>query len=133
MIFNQEKNFKSFFTEYFNQKDYGFIFKGDLSIIPYLTAIDNIFLIKSFKKVLKEKPQLVEWISKKEFLQSKALYLTAVEKILTQYYRLIIENKHYIITDNLSDNISTENQREIIEEFLYLNKIYRIKQTIIID
>ncbi|BDR58449.1 hypothetical protein [Xylocopilactobacillus apicola] len=133
IIFNQESNFKSLFNQYFSDTNYGFIFADNTSIIPYLSGLDNIFLMVSKKTVQKKKPQLIDSINQKSFVQNQAIFLAPFEKILIQYYRLVTQDKQQIITDCFADNLSINEQRKLIEEFSYLNNLYEIKQTIIVN
>ncbi|BDR56453.1 hypothetical protein [Xylocopilactobacillus apis] len=127
----EDDKFKEFFNKFYNDKNYGFIFQENEPLIPYLSGLDNVCFVLKNKKTAENYAELFKTISKKSFINNEAVFLSPYEKILIQYYRLILENKNQIVVSDLTSDLSINEQRKLIDEITHLNKLYKVKDMII--
>lgn len=95
----------------------GFLSVHFNTVIPYLSAKDNIEIAKHKKMSPQQQRQINDWRNQHEldpiFLETSGNALTNLQRVAVAFYRHIFSGKQVLIADNFLDQATTAKVREV--------------------
>lgn len=122
VVHNSYATYLNVLTRHRVLKTIGFISQSNDLILPYLSGKANILLNDSWSSLTKKgKERLTQYFDQsvidREFLGKLGKDLTDSERFFVQFFRNLVSNKEYIIIDNMIDQKTSPEVRELLMAF----------------